>query len=152
MNDLSLVILQFTADGQPKLADFGVSRVTKSLEMSTVRRTNTEMGSIDGTAWYSAPEVLVKYERAQRWSDVWSMCGTLVEWFSLQDLWKKTRGNMSLTISRYAEKEETPHGLKHVGDERVRGFLSRGLAYNKRHRPSAEELGRSMEELISEGW
>ena len=145
--------MQFTADGQPKLADFGVSRITKSLEMSTVHRTNTETGSIDGTAWYSAPEVLVKDERAQRWSDVWSMCGTLVEWFSLKDLWmKKPRGKLYLTIMQYAKNEETPHGLKHVRDERVRELLSRGLAYDKRRRPSAEALGRSMEELISEGW
>ena len=142
--------LQFTADGQAKLADFGVARIKRRMDGSTCL-TKTQTGSVVGTPWYCAPEVMAKEERAQRWSDVWSMCATLVEWFSLSELWKKIHRNANMTIWCYLDKEEIPHGLEKVKDDRVREILSLGLTYDKRQRPSAENLNRRMEELTNEG-
>ena len=89
-------------------------------------------------------------ERAQRWSDVWSMCATLVEWFSLKELWKKSK-TPDMTVYLCLNAKEIPHGLEKVKDERVREILSLGLTYDKRQRPFAEDLTRRMEELLSEG-
>lgn len=66
-----------------KLCDFGMA---KSESFITSLRI-TDPGTIKGTKWYLAPEILIDRSEATTASDIWALGVTAVEMFTKNDFW-----------------------------------------------------------------
>ena len=128
-----------------KFCDLGLSRVKKTLTFSKTQ------SAIIGTHQYLPPECARQNIKPSKCSDIWSLCGTLVELFADTELWKVpgTCSDMRRVIDNAMKKRKQPSALKILKKKNKLLFsiLRKGFDYNPRKRPSADEMLQQFEKL-----
>jgi eukaryotic-like serine/threonine-protein kinase len=147
--DLKSANVALTADGQPKILDFGIAKRLSPLEVTEATQSLATLAAdheIAGTLPYMAPEVL-EGRPADARSDLWALGVMLVEMASGR---RPFRGETGLALSTAILRDppavpaSMPPGLAEV--------VRRLLAKDPRSRyQSAEQAVSALEQLVTSG-
>jgi tetratricopeptide (TPR) repeat protein len=141
-----------TADGNPKVLDFGVSRLTTGDALDTPDHTATAAGQVIGTLGYMSPEQLSGDQRSvDNRADVYALGVILYELLAGQpplDL-----SSMSLTQAALAIREKEPTPLVRL-NPRFKGDLTAITGKALEHDParryqSASELAADLRRVLA---
>lgn len=116
----NILIQKKGRDFQVKLCDFGMAK--SECVITSLRVTNA--GTIKGTKWYLAPEILINHSEATVDSDIWALGVTVVEMFSVRHFWDRL--DLAYVIQRM-EKNDIPPvvGVPKVLEPMIKRCLSK---------------------------
>ena len=124
-----------------KLSDFGLARSKTHTSVTWAAHEG-----VGGTFPYTAPEVLVGVPdkgkmMPQPCSDIWSMCCTLIEWYTGEHPWtyQATTDTPRKQVKTKQKAGQQPDKLVNVPRD-VRSVLAMGLKYRYEERPSASQM------------
>ena len=119
-----------------KICDMGLSRVKSRLAVTKTK------SSVPSTIMYIAPESLMQKVRANRMTDVWSMCATGAEVLTGSDFWNIGEEDPETAIRKKMKKKSKPDAILRAKNKKSKELLllGNGLNYDANKRPSALEL------------
>ncbi|XP_063965688.1 ankyrin-2-like isoform X1 [Lytechinus pictus] len=135
-------ILVERATNRPFICDMGLAHIKNrnAMTQSTMH--------IRGTPQFMPPEVITAvtgYKHSSK-HDIWSVAGTLVEFYSMKRLWGVLPSPMALILRVMAGKMGKPEALEFV-DPKIQEILEPCFNENPEDRPSAEELQNKFNDL-----
>ena len=91
-----------------KLCNFGLSRFKSNLKATKVE------DGFQGTDMYLAPEMLIKWLKCTKASDMWAFGATLIEVFADEDFWEVEANTPSFVVAivRQMRKKVKATGLE----------------------------------------
>lgn len=125
-----------------KLCDMGISRLQQSSGVTQA----CANGPVVGTPVFMAPEVLLDGRKPNIKSDIWSLGGTFVEWFTQKPLWGETADDSIRVISDQLKRGSLPPSLKAL-KPMVKNIISQCLVYQALKRPAALEIIKMFKKL-----
>ena len=141
ITDRVFLISQIFPGMQAKLSDFGLARSKTHTSVTWAAHEG-----VGGTFPYTAPEVLVGVPDkgkmlSQPSSDIWSMCCTLIEWYTGEHPWtyQATTDKPKKQVKNKQKAGQQPDQLTKVSSD-VRSVLAVGLTYLYEERPSASQM------------
>lgn len=134
--DLKCKNVLLGSDGNVKLGDFGCAKRLKGSKSSPI--SSRSCGFIGGTPLWMAPEVL-RNERLDATSDIWSLGCTLIEMATGRPPWASDISTPEAALMKIASSNETPRFPKQFSEEGL-DFLRRCFQRDLKRRWTAEEL------------
>ena len=125
-----------------KICDMGISRLKAIQTMD-----QSSISGIPGTPSYTAPECLLKNEKATVHSDIWSLACTLLEMYTERECWEmegndshlETSLNPCNLLKQKLINKEVPPSLE-SSDIGIKEILRRCFEYVPIKRPTALQL------------
>ncbi|KAM3142588.1 hypothetical protein pb186bvf_005247 [Paramecium bursaria] len=118
-------------NGQPKLADFGSSKIMGDLM-------NETLGSICGTPNYIAPEVIKQQQYGIK-ADIWSLGCTIIEMATGNPPYKDIKNSLQIMI-KIGNATEPPPIPDELKSEDARDFITKCLRINPNERWTVKQL------------